>query len=276
MITRPWTVRLAALLLALSFGTAQLSAQTATEYTDKDKAKLAAIAQRPDVQKRIADAWDNRRREDMEYAFNINQSSRLGELSGTALAEFRQKFGELYNNPILLRYVNSLGQKIVPAGSPNLYSFRLLLDPVPRAEALSTGTIYVSTGLVALLDDEAQLAYVLGHEIAHVERRHAYNEIKNTILEEEFNAEKGADVQKKKALFGAGLAIGGAAGGASGAFYGGLIGGAAGLIGGSLLFRNKFIPTEWSTVYENEADEAGLKYMLDQSYDAGEIPRMYA
>ena len=276
MITRPWTVRLAALLLALSFGTAQLSAQTATDYTDKDKAKLAAIAQRPDVQKRIADAWDNRRREDMEYAFNINQSSRLGELSGTALAEFRQKFGELYNNPILLRYVNSLGQKIVPAGSPNLYSFRLLLDPVPRAEALSTGTIYVSTGLVALLDDEAQLAYVLGHEIAHVERRHAYNEIKNTILEEEFNAEKGADVQKKKALFGAGLAIGGAAGGASGAFYGGLIGGAAGLIGGSLLFRNKFIPTEWSTVYENEADEAGLKYMLDQSYDAGEIPRMYA
>jgi Peptidase family M48 len=281
MITRHRSVRFAAFFIALTFSSGQLSAQTATDYTDKDKAKLAAIAQRPDVQKRIADAWDNRRREDMEYAFNINQSARLGELSGTALAEFRQKFGELYNNPILLRYVNSLGQKIVPTGSPNLYSFRLLLDPVPRAEALSTGTIYISTGLVAMLDDEAQLAYVLGHEIAHVERRHAYNEIKNTILEEEFNSEKGADVQKKKALFGAGLAIGGsaiggAAGGASGAFYGGLIGGAAGLIGGSLLFRNKFIPTEWSTVYENEADEAGLKYMLDKNYDAREIPRMYA
>jgi hypothetical protein len=281
MITRHWCVRFAALFIAFTFCTGQLFAQTATEYSDKDKAKLAAIAQRPDVQKRIADAWDSRRREDMEYAFNVNQSSRLGELSGTALAEFRQKFGELYNNPILLRYVNSLGQKIVPAGSPNLYSFRLLLDPVPRAEALSTGTVYISTGLVALLDDEAQLAYVLGHEIAHVERRHAYNEIKNTILEEEFNAEKGADVQKKKALFGAGLAlggaaIGGAAGGASGALYGGLIGGVAGVIGGSLLFRNKFVPTEWSTVYENEADEAGLKYMLDKSYDAREIPRMYA
>ncbi len=281
MITRHRSVRFAAFFIALAFSSGELSAQTATDYTDKDKAKLAAIAARPDVQKRIADAWDERRREDMEYAFNINQSARLGELSGTALAEFRQKFGELYNNPILLRYVNSLGQKIVPANSPNLYSFRLLLDPVPRAEALSTGTIYISTGLVAMLDDEAQLAYVLGHEIAHVERRHAYNEIKNTILEEEFNAEKGQDVQKKKALFGAALAIGGsaaggAAGGASGAFYGGLIGGAAGVIGGSLLFRNKFVPTEWSTVYENEADEAGLKYMLDKNYDAREIPRMYA
>jgi Zn-dependent protease with chaperone function len=281
MIRRTWSVRAALLGLAFAFTSVQLSAQTATEYSDKDKQKLAAIAQRPDVQKRIADAWDSRRREDMEYAFNVNQSSQLAELSPTALAEFRQKFGVLYNNPILSRYVNSLGQKIVPDGSPNLYSFRLLLDPVPRAEALSTGTVYISTGLVALLDDEAQLAYVLGHEIAHVERRHAYNEIKNTILEEEFDKEKGADVQKKKAIFGAvaavgGAAIGGAAGGASGAFYGGIIGGAAGVIGGALLFRNKFVPTEWSTVYENEADEAGLKYMLDKNYDAREIPRMYA
>lgn len=281
MIKRPWSMRVTLMAVAVMFTSVQVSAQTATEYTDKDKQKLAQIAQRPDVQKRIADAWDQRRREDMEYAFNINQSSELAVLSPTALAEFRQKFGELYNNPILQRYVNTLGQKIVPDGSPNLYSFRLLLDPVPRAEALSTGTIYISTGLVALLDDEAQLAYVLGHEIAHVERRHAYNEIKNTILEEEFDKEKGADVQKKKAIFGAvaaigGSAIGGAAGGASGALYGGLIGGAAGLIGGALLFRNKFVPTEWSTVYENEADEAGLKYMLDRSFDAREIPRMYA
>jgi hypothetical protein len=281
MIKRSISARFALMFTALAFASVEVSAQTATEYSDKDKQKLAAIAQRPDVQKLIADTWDNRRREDMEYAFNVNQSSRLGELSPTALAEFRQKFGELYNNPILLRYVNSLGQKIVPAGSPNLYSFRLLLDPVPRAEALSTGTIYISTGLVALLDNEAQLAYVLGHEIAHVERRHAYNEIKNSILEDQFDKEKGADVQKKRAIFGAvaaigGSAIGGAAGGASGALYGGLIGGAAGVIGGALLFRNKFVPTEWSTVYENEADEAGLKYMLDQNYDAREIPRMYA
>src|SRR3984957_17343803 len=280
MITRHWSVRFAAMFIAVAFSSVQLSAQTATEYNDKDKAKLAAIAQRPDVQKHIADTWDERRREDMQYAFNINQSAKLGELSGTALAEFRQKYGELYNNPILLRYVNSLGQKIFPAGSPNLYSFRLLLDPVPRAEALSTGTIYISTGLVSMLDSEAQLAYVLGHEIAHVERRHTYNTIRNEILEEEFDREKNADVGKKRTIFGVasaagGAAIGGAAGGYSGALIGGAIGAAGGIAGG-LLFRNRFQPTEWSAVYEDEADEAGLKYMLDQNYDAREIPGMYA
>ncbi len=271
---------------ALLFATVQcalspLLAQTATEYSEKDKKKLAEIAQRPEVQRRIQEAWDTRRRVDMEFAFNVNQSSRFAELSLKELAEFRQNFGELYNNPILLRYVNSLGQRIVPTGSPNLYSFRLLLDPVPRAEALSTGTIYISTGLVAMLDSEAQLSYVLGHEIAHVERKHSYNQIRNEILEEEFDREKEADVGKKRAIFGiasalGGAAIGKAAGGGSGALIGGGLGALGGYIGGKLLFRNRFQPTEWSTVFEDEADEAGLKYMLDQNYDVREVPRMYA
>jgi hypothetical protein len=268
------------MLFIVLFAVSPLFAQTATEFNDKDKKKLGEIAQRPEVIHKIQEAWDARRRADMEFAFNVNQSTRLGELSVAELATFRQNFGELYNNPILVRYVNSLGQKIVPQGSPNLYSFRLLLDPVPRAEALSTGTIYISTGLVSMLDSEAQLAYVLGHEIAHVEKKHTYNTIRNEILEEEFDREKQADVVKKKAIFGAVSALGGAAiGGAVGGYSGALIGGGLGAVGGiagGLLFRNKFQPTEWSTVYEDEADEAGLKYMLEQNYDAREIPRMYA
>jgi Peptidase family M48 len=280
MIRHSGLVRFATMLFLLLFAGLPLFAQTATEFNDKDKKKLGDIAQRPEVIHRIQEAWDARRRADMEFAFNVNQSTRLGELSVAELATFRQNFGELYNNPILVRYVNSLGQRIVPQGSPNLYSFRLLLDPVPRAEALSTGTIYISTGLVSMLDSEAQLAYVLGHEIAHVEKKHTYNTIRNEILEEEFDREKQADVVKKKAIFGAVSALGGAAiGGAVGGYSGALIGGGLGAVGGiagGLLFRNKFQPTEWSTVYEDEADDAGLKYMLEQNYDAREIPRMYA
>jgi hypothetical protein len=280
MIRPSALVRFATMLFALLFMISPLFAQTATEFNDKDKKKLGEIAQRPEVIHRIQETWDAHRRADMEFAFNVNQSTRLGELSVADLATFRQNFGELYNNPILVRYVNSLGQKIVPQGSPNLYSFRLLLDPVPRAEALTTGTIYISTGLVSMLDSEAQLAYVLGHEIAHVERKHTYNTIRNQILEEEFDREKTADVGKKRAIFGAVSAIGGAAvGGAVGGYSGALIGagiGVAGGIAGGFLFRNRFQPTEWSTVYEDEADEAGLKYMLEQNYDAREIPRMYA
>jgi tetratricopeptide (TPR) repeat protein len=280
MIRPTGLVRVAMTVCVLVCMASAMFAQTATEFNDKDKKKLGEIAQRPEVIRRIQDTWDAHRRADMEFAFNVNQSTRLGELSVSELATFRQNFGELYNNPILVRYVNSLGQKIVPQGSPNLYSFRLLLDPVPRAEALTTGTIYISTGLVSMLDSEAQLAYVLGHEIAHVEKRHTYNTIRNEILEEEFDREKTADVGKKRAIFGAvsaigGAAVGGAVGGYSGALIGGGLGAAGGFAGG-LLFRNKFQPTEWSAVYEDEADEAGLKYMLEQNYDAREIPRMYA
>jgi predicted Zn-dependent protease len=280
MIRPTSLVRFAMMSCVLVCMASTVFAQTASEFNDKDKKKMGEISQRPEVIRRIQDTWDARRRADMEFAFNVNQSSRLGDLSVTELATFRQNFGELYNNPILVRYVNSLGQKIVPQGSPNLYSFRLLLDPVPRAEALTTGTIYISTGLISMLDSEAQLAYVLGHEIAHVEKRHTYNEMRNEILEEEYDREKTAEVGKKRTIFGAvsavgGAAIGGAVGGYSGALIGGGLGAAGGFAGG-LLFRNKFQPTEWSAVYEDEADEAGLKYMLEQNYDAREIPRMYA
>lgn len=258
-----------------------LPAQNAGDYSDKDKKKLAEIAQRPEVQARIQDEWSKIRRADMQFAYNVNTSTRLAEMSPSAIAEIREKYGQLYDNPILLRYVNALGQRLVPSNSPNLYSFRLLLDPVPKAEALSTGTIYISTGLVSLLDNEAQLAYVLGHEIAHVERQHAYNELRNGILDEELMKDKEADAAKKRSIFGAlataaGAGIGAAAGGWQGAAIGGLAGITAGSVAAHFIFRNRFEPTEWSTQFENEADEAGLKYMLDQNYDVREIPRLYA
>lgn len=47
-------------------------------------------------------------------------------------------------------------------------------DPTPNAFALPNGSIYVNTGLLALLDDEGQLAAVLAHEMTHVSRRHTY------------------------------------------------------------------------------------------------------
>jgi len=78
----------------------------------------------------------------------------------------------LYENPLAQDYVNRVGQSMVPAGSDKLYAFKIMLNPVPEAKSLSTGTIYVSTGLLASIDNEAQLAYVLGHEIAHVEKEH--------------------------------------------------------------------------------------------------------
>jgi predicted Zn-dependent protease len=256
-------------------------AQTATEYSDKDKKKMAELGQKPEVQAEINRRWNTKRREDLDYAFIVNSSTRIAAQSPAAMLEFRTRYGQLYDNPILLRYVNSIGQRLVPRTSPNLYSFRLLLDPMPDARSLSTGTIYVTTGLVSMLDNEAQLAYVLSHEIAHVERKHHYNKIRNEVLEEEFAKWKEQDSQKKRSLFGAlvgaaGAGLGAGLGGAEGAMFGALGGAMAGGLIGNALFKNRYEMTDWDKAVEDEADEAGMQIMLEQNYDAREIPRLYA
>lgn len=253
----------------------------APELTDKDKQKMAEIEQRPEVQAAIRAAWDEVRRKDLDYAFAVNSSIRFSSSSVQQAVNFHNDYGQMYDNPILQRYLNNIGQKLVPKDSPNVYSFRLLLDPVPRAEALSTGTIYVSTGLVALLDNEAQLSYVLAHEIAHVEKNHHYNEIKNTIIQEQLNEESERDAARKQAIFKtavtlAGAGIGGATKGLGGAVAGAAIGFAGSSLTAGFLFRSKTTITEWSELNENEADESALPYMLNQGYDAREIPRLFA
>ena len=253
----------------------------APDLTDADKKKMADIEQRPEVQATIRAQWDEIRRKDLEYAFAVNSSVRFSTSSVQQAVNFNNDYGQLYDNPILQRYLNNIGQRLVPKDSPNVYSFRLLLDPTPRAEALSTGTIYVSTGLVALLDNEAQLSYVLAHEIAHVEKNHHYNEVKNTIVQDELNADKERDAARKQEYFKigatvAGGLIGGAAKGVGGAVAGAAIGFAGSSVVAGLLFRAKTTVTEWSEVNENEADEAALPYMLAQNYDAREIPRLFA
>jgi tetratricopeptide (TPR) repeat protein len=59
-----------------------------------------------------------------------------------------------------------------------------------------------------------------------------------------------------------------------------LIGGALGLASGvflsKLVFRDRTTVTEWPDVYENDADEASVGYILDQNYDVREAPKLYA
>ena len=254
----------------------------APDLSDNDKKKLAEIEQRPEIKDEIENNWQMRRRDDLEYAYAINSSARFGgELSSPQYADFRKQYGQFYDNPILQEYINRIGQGLVPQDSPRLYSFKLLLDPIPQAEALSTGTIYLSTGLVALLDNEAQLAYLLAHEIAHVEKSHRYTAIKNAVLESELNQEKEKSANQKRALIGAvtagvGTGLGGLFGGGKGAGIGFATGGLGGLATSFFLVRSKTTITEWSEVNENEADESGFNYMLERNYDVREVPRVYA
>jgi hypothetical protein len=181
----------------------------------------------------------------------------------------------LYDNPWVQDYVNRVGQRLVPDDSTKLYAFKVTYHPIPYAYTLSTGTVLISTGMISLLDNEAQLAYVLGHELAHVYKEHWKVKVMMPLAEEEYNKRQ----EKKRALWGAlfaagGAAIGGAARGGTGAIIGAVSGFLAGEVVGALF--NQKIGIDWEDAQENEADEFALRAVLDRAYDPQEAPKLLA
>ncbi|MCK5902887.1 MAG: M48 family metalloprotease [Cocleimonas sp.] len=79
-----------------------------------------------------------------------------------------------YANKALQTYVNGIGQQLAKKSHRRniYYTFTVLDDPTVNAFALPGGYIYITTGLMAYLNSEAELAGVLGHEIGHVTARH--------------------------------------------------------------------------------------------------------
>jgi hypothetical protein len=74
-------------------------------------------------------------------------------------------------------YLHRIGQALIPKGlvlERVTWKFRALRDPQPNAFALPNGSIYVTTGLLSLMDNESQLAAIVAHELTHVMRRHTY------------------------------------------------------------------------------------------------------
>ena len=72
------------------------------------------------------------------------------------------------------KYVNRVGQSISKnTHRPNTeYHFKVLDTPVINAFAVPGGYVYVTRGILAYLNDEAELAGVIGHELGHVNARH--------------------------------------------------------------------------------------------------------
>lgn len=164
----------------------------------------------------------------------------------------------LYDNPLAQDYVNRVGQALVPTSSTKLFAFKILQNPVPEARSLSTGTIYVSTGYLALIDNEAQLAYILAHEIAHVERNHWFEDILVDVGTEPY--------MEKKPLIGFLRSF---ARQAQKTELGVAVANVLKVYGIDETFQ-------WETIQEDEADTDAMKYMFDRNYDVREIPKFYA
>ncbi|SEP83372.1 Putative Zn-dependent protease, contains TPR repeats [Ectothiorhodospira magna] len=95
------------------------------------------------------------------------------QLGRTLLREVRRTL-PLSNDPILLGYVEALGQRLVssaPDAHPN-FTFLVVDDPRINAFAMPGGIIGINTGLIDAARNEGELAAVIAHEIAHVTQRH--------------------------------------------------------------------------------------------------------
>ncbi len=81
----------------------------------------------------------------------------------------------VYDDPELQQYVDRIGQELARKSHRSHldYSFTVLDTPEINAFALPGGYIYITRGIMAYLDSEAELAGVLGHEIGHVTARHS-------------------------------------------------------------------------------------------------------
>ena len=150
--------------------------------------------------------------------------------------------GRFYVDPELTLYVSEVGQKLAKVSDrPNLpYEFVVLNSSVPNAWALPGGKIAINRGLLTELEDEAQLASVLGHEIVHAAASHSVQRMQQGMLISAGVAGLGFALSDNEW---AGLIMGGAA------------------LGGQLALA------QYSQGDELESDHYGILYMKKAGYD---------
>ena len=149
-------------------------------------------------------------------------------------------FGGEYGSPELRRYVDSIGQLLARTVERRQfgYTFTVLNSAIVNAFAMPGGYIYVSRGLLALAENEAELAGVLAHELGHVNALH-------------HGRRQGQELLASVLVTGIGVAVG--PGGQELAQLGGVA--ASGVL------------RSYSREHELEADSLGLRYMSRAGYD---------
>lgn len=149
----------------------------------------------------------------------------------------QKTYGNFIQGPIA-DYVNRIGQKVAANTERTdvQYKFFVIDSPIVNAFAVPGGYIYISRGLLALANSEAELAGVIAHEIGHITGRHAASRMSQGVL------------------VGLGAAILSAATGSSAL-------GQAANVGSDLYIKS------YSRGQENQADELGVRYLSRAGYN---------
>jgi Zn-dependent protease with chaperone function len=159
--------------------------------------------------------------------------------------------GVIYNDKELETYLNDIAKKLLPSEIFKRIPFKIIVlrNHLLNAFAYPNGVIYVHTGILARMDNKAQLATLLAHEMTHVTHRH---------LVEQFR-----DIKNKTAFLAtiqvttAGMGV-----------YGSL----ASLIGA---IGTVAAVTGYSREHETEADSEGFRLMEAAGYDPKEAPKLF-
>ncbi|NOY12799.1 MAG: M48 family metalloprotease, partial [Deltaproteobacteria bacterium] len=165
------------------------------------------------------------------------QEAKLGKES---FDQALQTMGGIYPDASINAYVDRVGQRIARRSHrPALhYTFKVVNDSSPNAFALPGGFIAVTRGLLINLEDEAQLAAVLGHEIGHVTARHSVQGMQRSTL--------------------LGMTVG-LMGALAGEEYGKLVSDIGGVTA-------NLVDKSYSREQEREADRLGIDYMVLAGY----------
>lgn len=91
---------------------------------------------------------------------------------------------QLYNQEQVQEYVDNIGQELVAnSDSRDIpYTFQVVVSDQVNAFAIPGGFVYVTTGLLKEADNQAQLASVIAHEIAHINQRHSIKALKRAAI----------------------------------------------------------------------------------------------
>jgi hypothetical protein len=167
---------------------------------------------------------------------------------GRQLAMEIDKQAKFVDDPIITEYVNRVGQNIVLHSDARIpFTIKVIDSDEVNAFALPGGFFYVNKGLILAADNEAELAGVMAHEIAHVAARHAMeNQAKATLAE--------------YGMIAGSIFLGG--------ILGAVINNAAQF--GALLGFMKF-----SRNAESEADKLGIQYLYAAGYDPTAMATMF-
>src|SRR5690242_8142609 len=235
--------------------------QTDTKSTEAAPADAKATETKADTKAQPAVAKSTKplstdENPDMIGKRNINHGI-IAKMSGSTEKEVRQgreaaaevdRQAKFVDDPVITEYVNRVGQNIVLHSDAKVpFTIKVIDSDEVNAFALPGGFFYVNKGLILAADNEAELAGVMAHEIAHVAARHAVeNQTKASLLE--------------YAALGGSIFLGGI----PGMIYQNTAG--IGLLG---------IFMKFSRSAEEEADRLGVQYMYAAGYDPSAMATMF-